>query len=146
MATRFFDALKDGEVGGLRDLLAADVQLVGDGGGKAPQLPHTVAGAVNVARLLQFFVASLMTVDVTVDVSVEQREINRQPCAIFRDRDGKIVQTMSLDILDGRIQTVRGVLNPDKLSHLGPVGDAWALDRELKDARRQSSRHTRPGR
>ena len=37
-AARFFDALREGDVDGLRELLAADVQLVGDGGGKAPQL------------------------------------------------------------------------------------------------------------
>src|SRR3990170_8922491 len=37
LATRFFDALRVGDVDGLRKLLAADVQLVGDAGGKAPQ-------------------------------------------------------------------------------------------------------------
>ena len=37
LAARFFDALRDGDVDGLRDLLAADVQVIGDGGGKAPQ-------------------------------------------------------------------------------------------------------------
>jgi RNA polymerase sigma-70 factor (ECF subfamily) len=39
-------------------------------------------------------------------------------------------------VLDGRIQTIRAVINPDKLAHLGPVADAWAVDRELKRARR----------
>ena len=37
LAARFFDALREGDVDGLRELLAADVQMVGDGGGKAPQ-------------------------------------------------------------------------------------------------------------
>ena len=39
LAARFFDALREGDVDGLRELLAADVQLVGDGGGKAPRWP-----------------------------------------------------------------------------------------------------------
>ncbi|MGW2567829.1 RNA polymerase sigma-70 factor [Streptomyces sp. NPDC001537] len=135
LATRFFDALKNGDVDGLQSLLAADVQLVGDGGGKAPQLARAVTGAENVARLLGAVFPWLIRIDVTF----EPHEINGRPGAIFRDRDGRILQTMVLDVLDGRIQTVRAVLNPDKLGHLGPVGDAWAVDRELKRARRQGN-------
>ena len=52
LAARFFDALRDGDVDGLRELLAADVRLVGDGGGKAPQFARGVIGADNVARVL----------------------------------------------------------------------------------------------
>ena len=43
---------------------------------------------------------------------------------------------MTLDVLDGRIQTIRAVINPDKLGHLGPVADAWAVAREANQARR----------
>ncbi len=52
LAGRFIDAIREGDVDGLRELLAADVQLVGDGGGKAPQLARTVIGADRVARVL----------------------------------------------------------------------------------------------
>lgn len=131
LATRFFDALKDGDMGGLRDLLAADVQLVGDGGGNAPQLANTVSGPENVARLL----ASVFPVMAQVDVTFERHEINGQPGAIFRDRDGKVLHTVALEVLDGQIQTIRSVINPDKLGHLGPVADAWAVDREVRRAR-----------
>ncbi|MEE4597505.1 RNA polymerase sigma-70 factor [Streptomyces sp. DSM 41524] len=133
LATRFFDALKDGDVGGLRKLLAADVRLVGDGGGKAPQLARAVMGAENVARLLGGVFPWLLR----IDVSLEPREVNGQPGAIFRDRDGRVLHTLVLDVLDGQIQTIRTVVNPDKLGHLGPVGDAWAVDREVKRARRR---------
>ncbi|MFD7321895.1 RNA polymerase sigma-70 factor [Streptomyces sp. NPDC059875] len=134
LATRFFDALRDGDVGGLQDLLAADVQLVGDGGGKTPQLARTVVGAENVARLLGAFFPWLIRVDVTLEPS----EVNGQPGAILRDRDGGILQAMVLDVLDGRIQAVRSVSNPDKLGHLGPVADAWATHDEVKQVRRQA--------
>ncbi|WP_328394826.1 RNA polymerase sigma-70 factor [Streptomyces sp. NBC_00390] len=133
LATRFFDALKDGDVGGLQDLLAADVQLVGDGGGKAPQLARTVIGAGNVARLL----ASVFPRICRIGVTFEPREVNGQPGAILHARDGKVLQTLTLDVLDGQIQTIRSVINPDKLGHVGPVADAWAIAREVKQARRQ---------
>jgi RNA polymerase sigma-70 factor (ECF subfamily) len=52
LAARFFAALRDGDVGGLRALLAADVSLAGDGGGQAPALARSMAGAVKVTRVL----------------------------------------------------------------------------------------------
>ncbi|MCX5450759.1 RNA polymerase sigma-70 factor [Streptomyces nigrescens] len=134
LATRFFDALRDGDVVGLRDLLAADVQLVGDGGGKAPQLARAVISAENVARLL----GSVFPLMARIDVTFEPHEINGQPGAIFRDRDGKVLHILALEVLDGQIQTIRSVINPDKLGHLGPVADAWAIDSEVKQARRQT--------
>ncbi len=132
LAARFFDALREGDIEGLRQLLAADVQMVGDGGGKAPAFARSVIGADNVARVL----ASNVPLLATMDATVEPRELNGQPGAILRDRDGKVAGTLTLDVLGGRIQTIRSVVNPDKLGHLGPVADAWALAREVKQARR----------
>ena len=134
LAARFFDALRDGDVDGLRDLLAADVQMVGDGGGRAPALPRSVIGADNVARVL----ASIFPLLGRIDARVEPREVNSQPGAIVRDREGMVVGTLTLDVLDRQIQTIRAVANPDKLRHLGPVADAWAFAREAKQARRQN--------
>jgi RNA polymerase sigma-70 factor, ECF subfamily len=132
LAARFFDALRDGDLDGLRELLAADVQLVGDGGGKAPAFARSVIGADNVARVL----AANFPVLARIDATVEPREVNGQPGAILRDRDGKVAGTLSLDVLGGRIQTIRSVVNPDKLGHVGPVADGWAIAREVKQARR----------
>ncbi|THA74904.1 RNA polymerase sigma-70 factor [Streptomyces sp. A0642] len=131
LARRFFDALREGDVTALRDLLAADVQMAGDGGGKAPQLARAVAGADNVARLL----ASVFPLLARIDVTFELHEVNAQPGAVFRDRDGKVLQALALDVLDGQIQTIRTVINPDKLGHLGPVADAWTVSDEVKRAR-----------
>jgi RNA polymerase sigma-70 factor (TIGR02957 family) len=133
LASRFFDALREGDVASLQDLLAADVSMSGDGGGKAPQLARAVVGADNVARLL----ASVFPWMARIDVTIEPHEINGQPGAIFRDRDCLVVNVMVLDVVDGRIGAIRSVINPDKLGHVGPVADAWALDRELRQARRQ---------
>ncbi|MET9862943.1 RNA polymerase sigma-70 factor [Streptomyces smyrnaeus] len=134
LATRFFDALRDGDVVGLRELLAADVSMAGDGGGKAPQLARSVVGAENVARLL----ASVLHLMARVEVTFEPQEINGRPGAIFRDRDGRVLHILVLEVLGGRIQTIRSVINPEKLGHLGPVADAWALDREVKQGRRRT--------
>ena len=132
LAARFFDALREGDVEGLRELLAADASLVGDGGGKAPQLARSITGAEKAARVL----ASIFPWLVRIEVTLEPHEVNGQPGAIFRDRDGKVLNTIALDVLDGRIQTIRSVINPDKLRHLGPVADAWAVAREVNQARR----------
>ncbi|GAA2854667.1 hypothetical protein GCM10020220_049930 [Nonomuraea rubra] len=68
---------------------------------------------------------------------METHELNGQPGAIFRDRDGRVVNILALDILDGQVQTIRAVINPDKLGHLGPVADAWTVVRETNRARRR---------
>jgi RNA polymerase sigma-70 factor (ECF subfamily) len=126
LAKRFFDAFGEGNVDELRELLAADVSLVSDSGGKAPQWGKGILGAENVAQVL----ASLAKPFARIGGVVEPHEVNGQPGAIFRERDGKVINTWALDILDGQIQAIRTVLNPDKLEHVGPVADAYAIVRE----------------
>jgi len=135
LAARFYDALLGGDVEGLRELLAADVQMVGDGGGKAPAFARIVHGAVNVARVL----AGNFPLLAEIDVHLQPRTLNGEPGLVLRDRDDRVVGTMTLEVLDGRIQTIRSVVNPDKLGHVGPVGDGWALAEAIKQARRSGS-------
>jgi RNA polymerase sigma-70 factor, ECF subfamily len=132
LAARFFDAFRNGDVDGLKEVLAADVELVGDAGGKAPALARAVFGADKVARLLASLFPGLDRVGATLD----RCEVNGQPGAILRDRDGKVAYALSLDVLGGQVQTIRSVGNPEKLGHVGPVADAWALQRDLRNARR----------
>ena len=131
LAARFFDAFREGDLDGLRELLAADVQSVADGGAKGPAAARAVVGADNVARLVAAFAGLL-----TGLVDVVPRPVNDQPGAVLQDRDGRIVAVMALEVLDGRIQTIRAVVNPDKLAHLGPVADAWSLREEAMARRR----------
>ncbi|HSE55168.1 MAG TPA: RNA polymerase sigma-70 factor [Nocardioidaceae bacterium] len=134
LAGRFFDAFRVGDVDTLRDLLSADAQATWDTGGVAPS-GRSIVGADAVARLLVSVLPGL----VHVGMVLEQHEVNGAPGAIFRDRDGRVLATMTLDILDGQVQTVRSVVNPDKLGHLGPVaGDPWAIVRQANDARRSA--------
>ncbi|GAA4286586.1 RNA polymerase sigma-70 factor [Georgenia daeguensis] len=134
LAARFFDALREGDVDGLRELLAADVQMVGDSGGKAPQWGAGIFGAEKVARVLTATLPWLFEIGGVM----EPHALNGQPGAIFRYRDGKVVSTLTLDVLGGKVQAIRAVINPDKLGHLGPVADAWAVNREAMRARRSA--------
>ena len=131
LAGRFLDAVRDGGVDGLREPLAPDVHMTGDGGGKAPQWATQFVGAENVARVL----SALVPPFARIGGVVEPHQVSGQPGAIFRRRDGKVLSTWALDILDGQIQTIRTVINPDKLGHVGPVADAWAVLRETNRAR-----------
>ncbi len=123
LAERFFAAVSDGDVDDLVELLAADAVVYGDGGGKAPQWSRPIAGADRVARLLAGVGRQIRRHGGTL----RMHEVNGQPGAVVRAPDGRLVNVFSIDIADGAVQTVRSVINPDKLRHLGPVADVWAL-------------------
>jgi len=58
--------------------------------------------------------------------------INGQPGALFRDPDGRLVNVFALDIADGQVQTIRSVINPGKLRHLGPLAGTDTLRRRVR--------------
>jgi RNA polymerase sigma-70 factor (TIGR02957 family) len=128
LATRFFAAAEDGDLEGLEELLAHDVVFRGDGGGKAPAARRAVHGRAKVARLL---IAGLRTL-ADIRVTARREDVNGQPGVLYLDRDGRLVGVTILDIADGQIQGVSAIVNPDKLRHLGPVGDVRALLRERR--------------
>lgn len=131
LAKRFLSALREGDVDGLRNLLTADVQVVGDSGGKAPQWSKGIVGAALVARVL----AGAARPFIGIGGIMEPHAINGQPGVIFRDRESKILCVSVFEFHDGRIQTIRTLLNPDKLGHVGPVGDIWAVLRAMSRER-----------
>jgi RNA polymerase sigma-70 factor (ECF subfamily) len=123
LAQRFFAAVTDGDVDGLVQLLADDVIVYGDGGGKVPQWKGPIAGADRVARLFAGMGRQFDDVGVWLDL----QHINGQPGALVRDRDGAVVSAWVVEISDGAVETIRSVINPDKLRHLGPVADVVAI-------------------
>jgi RNA polymerase sigma-70 factor (TIGR02957 family) len=126
LATRFFAAVEEGDLEGLEELLAHDVVLRGDGGGKAPALAHAIHGRARVARQLTAGVRALTRFRITW----RREEVNGQPGALFFDREGRLIGVMVLDVAEGQIQGVSSIVNPDKLRHLGPLADIGALLRE----------------
>ena len=119
VARRFFEAAGGGDLAGLLELLAPDVVMVGDGGGKAWATSKPVLGAEQVAR----FMLGLHRQGPKWGVTLEPAWVNGQPGAVTHDRDGRVVNVFALDIADGLVQAIRSVINPDKLRHLGPVSD-----------------------
>jgi RNA polymerase sigma-70 factor (ECF subfamily) len=123
LAARFFAAVSGQDVDGLLKMLAAEVVVQGDGGGKAPQWAAPIVGADRVARLL----AGLGRQMGALALRVEPCQVNGQPGAKVLDPGGRLINVLALDIADGQVQAVRSVINPDKLRHLGPVADVRAL-------------------
>jgi RNA polymerase sigma-70 factor, ECF subfamily len=128
LADRFFAAIDGGDVAGLQAMLAADVSFSGDGGGKAPAAARAVVGVDKVVR----FMIGLGRLGVEMGMVSRPVEVNGEPGVLFTTVDGQILSVLSLDILDGRVQAIHAVVNPDKLRHLGPVGDLFALVRSVR--------------
>lgn len=123
LAARFFAAVSTGDLDGLVEMLASDVVVHGDGGGRAPSWGRPIVGPDRVSRLLAGMGAQLSDLGVTFDL----RQVNGQPGALMRDPAGNLINVFVLEIVDGLVQTVRSVINPEKLRHLGPVADVRAL-------------------
>jgi RNA polymerase sigma-70 factor (TIGR02957 family) len=124
LASRFFAAVEQGDLEALETLLADDVALHGDGGGKAPALARPVRGRVRAARTLAAWARAAARFG---GVTVRRVWVNGQPGAEILDPDGKLINVMALEIAAGEIHAVRSIVNPDKLRHLGPVADLAAL-------------------
>src|SRR3954469_8554987 len=127
LATRFLAAAEEGDLQGLEELLARDVVLHGDGGGKAPALARAVHGRARVARTLMAWLRAGARVG---GLSSRREEVNGQPGALFFDGEGRLISVMILDVAEGQIQGLSSIVNPDKLRHLGPVADLGALLRQ----------------
>jgi RNA polymerase sigma-70 factor (ECF subfamily) len=129
LAARFFAAVEQGDLTGLEALLAADVKLTGDGGGKVPALAETLHGRNRVARTL---IDWRNVVTRIPGVQLRPVEVNGGPGALGLDAQRRLINVMSLDIAGGQIRGISSIVNPDKLTHLGPVGDWAALLRSAR--------------
>jgi RNA polymerase sigma-70 factor (TIGR02957 family) len=119
LARRFFAATQSGDLAGLEALLAQDVVLTGDGGGKVPALARSIRGRSRVTRTLLKWLANIAH----AGVSMRPVEINAGPGALVLDGQDRLIGVWALEIAGGEIHGVRSIVNPDKLAHLGPTGD-----------------------
>ena len=120
LAARFFEAAEQGDLTGLEALLASDVQLTGDGGGKVPALARSLRGRNRVARtLINWFRLGARL----PGASLHPIEVNGGPGALYLDAQQRLIGVMALDIARGQITSISSIVNPDKLTHLGPVTD-----------------------
>jgi len=125
----FLAAARQGDLDQLVELLAADVVFYGDGGGKATAIRQPLYGRDRVAR----FALALFGRGNRLGVSAEQALVNGGPGMIVRDPEGKVLSVFSVEIRDGVIHTMRGIVNPDKLQHLGAVSDLARTTRSKRD-------------
>ena len=123
LARRFFEAAAGGDMDALLGLLAPDVVLHGDGGGKAQAIGRPVTGRDRVMLLL----AGLFRRGRPLGVSLRLAWVNGQPGAVLHDPQGRVISVMELAVADGAVQAIHAVINPDKLGHLGPVSDLARL-------------------
>jgi RNA polymerase sigma-70 factor (ECF subfamily) len=130
LTEQFLQVSSEGDLQGLITLLAADVALWSDGGGKASAALKPIRGALSVAR---FMLGALRKLVPAERVSL-RAEVNGQP-GVITYVDGRPISVLVLDLVDGRIQTVYIVTNPEKLAGLRE-GEA-GVDREGIGGRRE---------
>ena len=129
LAQRFFAAVQEGDLAGLEALLAHDVVLTGDGGGKVPALARSLHGRSRVART----VINWTKIGARLPgASLRPVEVNGGPGALLLDGEQRLVGVWALDIAGGQIRGLSSVVNPDKLGHLGEVADLRSVLQSLR--------------
>jgi RNA polymerase sigma-70 factor (ECF subfamily) len=123
LARRFFEAAEGGDMDALLGMLAPDVVLHGDGGGKARAIGKLVTGP---ERVVQLLVGGLRR-GRALGASLRPARVNGRPGVVWHDAEGRVISVVELDIADGVVHAIHSVSNPDKLGHLGPVSDVARL-------------------
>ena len=117
VAEQFLAAFREGDIDALLQLVSEDAVFVGDVGGKAAALPEPIYGRDRVVHLLRAFANQ----NKRLNLRFEPARVNGQPGAVVRDLHGLVVTVLGLDISGGVVHTVRSIVNPDKIAHLGAV-------------------------
>jgi RNA polymerase sigma-70 factor (ECF subfamily) len=114
IANAFFAASRSGDMAALGAMLAADVGLWSDGGGKRPAVTEPVFGYDIVLKLHRSLAVLFGKYGSTL---VHAGTINGLPGFVTREADGKL-QTTALEIEDGKVVGIYVMRNPDKLAHV----------------------------
>jgi RNA polymerase sigma-70 factor (ECF subfamily) len=122
LTSLFLAAARGGDISSLIQKLAPDVLFYGDNGGQGGiTFAAPVTGRDRVAEILRFVLGRTME----LGASLEAAWVNGQSGLVASDADGGLIAVIALEMLDGQVQAIRAVANPDKLRHLGPVSQAW---------------------
>jgi RNA polymerase sigma-70 factor, ECF subfamily len=113
LLARFLHATSRGDLVGLVDLLARDVVLHSDGGGKGLAVPNRIIGADKVARGIVGSLGKLVPANRLTRIA----QVNGEP-GIISYLGGRPYSVVTLDIREGCIQAIYVVTNPEKLAHL----------------------------
>lgn len=114
VAQRFIEAWETGDTDRLVAVLAPDATVFGDGGGKAPAIPHPLIGALRVAKAL----IGWREMAIERGVTYRAATVNGEPGVLYHWPDGSLAAVQELEIAEGVVVAIRTVLNPDKLTHL----------------------------
>jgi RNA polymerase sigma-70 factor (TIGR02957 family) len=130
LAARFFAAAEQGDLPALEALLASDVELTGDGGGKVPALAESLRGRSRVAQML----INWLHPGTRIPGALRFVEVNGGPGALYLDEQQRLIGVLALEIAGGEVKSISSIVNPEKLMHLGPVGDFAALVKSAHDS------------
>jgi RNA polymerase sigma-70 factor (TIGR02957 family) len=127
LTSLFLAAADGGDMTRLFDRLAPDVLFYGDSGGQGEATFITpVFGREQVAEIVRVQFART----IEAGASLHPAWVNGQPGLLACDAGGDLIAVIALDVLDGQVQAIRVVANPEKLRHLGPVSRTWHLRRD----------------
>jgi RNA polymerase sigma-70 factor (TIGR02957 family) len=112
---RFLAAAAGGDIEGLVSVLADDVTLLTDGGGKAKAALRPITGSAKVARFMAGIATRPYMGTAVSAMSVDMAEINGAPGTLI-SAGGHPVAVITMAVAGGRITAIQLLANPDKLS------------------------------
>jgi RNA polymerase sigma-70 factor (ECF subfamily) len=124
LTSLFLAAAHGGDMTSLIERLAPDVLFYGDSGGLGEvTFIAPVFGREQVAELIRVQVERTLR----LGASLRPATVNGRAGVLACDADGGLIAVIAFDMLDGQVQAIRVVANPEKLRHIGPVSRTWHL-------------------
>jgi RNA polymerase sigma-70 factor (TIGR02957 family) len=124
LTSLFLAAADGGDMTSLLERLAPDVVFYGDSGGRGETtFIAPVFGRDQVAAVVRIQLERTLQ----LGASLRPAWVNGQPGVLACDADGGLIAVIAFDLLDGQVQAIRTVANPEKLRHIGPVSRACHL-------------------